>query len=61
MLSQRARTGIVIAVTLVWVASFIATLTVDDYHPAESINGAFAAIIAAAFALGKRNGGDGDG
>lgn len=54
---------LVLVITAVWVVSFIAGLTVQNYNPPESINLVFSAMVAALLAqLGRqsKNGDDDD-
>lgn len=62
MLKQRTQVAVILVVTLVWVANFVATLTVEGYRPSESVNAAFAAVIGATVALGsgRKGGGEDD-
>jgi len=56
MISDRTRTVIIGVVTTVWAINFLAGLVVHGYHPSESINGIFMAIVGGLFALGARSG-----
>lgn len=44
---NRVRTGIIIAVTGVWVINFVASLSVKGYSPAPEINLAFMLVVGA--------------
>lgn len=55
---------LILVITGVWVASFVAGLFVKEYNPPESINLVFSAMVAALLAqLGRadKGGGEGDG
>lgn len=54
MISDRTRTAVIVVVTTVWAANFLAGVLVPDYKPSESINGIFMAIVGGLFALGAR-------
>lgn len=54
MIDSRTRTAIIYVVTGVWAINFGAGLVVNGYHPSESINGIFMAIVGGLFALGAR-------
>lgn len=55
MIGPRASLAVIAVVTVLWVANFIATLTVDGYRPSESVNGAFAAVIGVLVAMVTRS------
>lgn len=55
---------LIITITVVWVANFVAGLLLNEYDPPESINLLFSTTVAALILQkGKqdRNGGEGDG
>lgn len=60
--NQATRRVIMLVVTGVWAASFIADIAITDYHPSPYIHAAMMAIIGALFGremlgkTGRRNG-----
>lgn len=53
MLSNRNANLVIIIVTLVWVANFVASLAIQNYD-GTSINGIFLAIVGGVFAIKGR-------
>jgi hypothetical protein len=51
---DRLRHAVVVVVLVVWVANFVASLTVTGYEPSESINAIFMAVVGGALALGRK-------
>lgn len=54
MLPKPLATAIVVLVTLVWVANFIAQFVIPEYKPDPFINTIFAALVGGALALSKK-------
>lgn len=63
MLPRPLATAIIVLVSLVWAANFIAQFVVEGYHADVTLNGVFMAIVGGALALSRkdRGGGKGDG
>jgi hypothetical protein len=59
MLQDRTANIIILIVTMVWVANFIATLFVHNYD-GRSIDGIFLAIVGGVFAIKGRKGAGGN-
>lgn len=55
MLSDRTANAIIVVVTAVWAANFVARFFVVDYQSSESINAIFMAIVGGLFAYKGRN------
>lgn len=53
MLSNRTANVIILVVTVVWVANFVATLAITTYN-GSAINAIFTAIVGGVFALKGR-------
>jgi len=63
VLSNKVRTLLIVVVTLVWAANFVAPIFVKDYTPAPELNVAFMAIIGvltASYRKGKNDDDDED-
>lgn len=56
MLPKPLANAIVVLVTLVWVANFVAQFVLPEYKPDPFINTIFAALVGGALALSKRTG-----
>lgn len=56
MLPKPLANAIVVLVTLVWLANFVAQFVIPEYKPDPFINTIFAALVGGALALSKRSG-----
>jgi hypothetical protein len=55
MLPRPLASAIIVLVSLVWAANFIAQFIVDNYHPDVTLNGVFMAIVGGALALSRKD------
>lgn len=55
MLPKPLAAAIIIIVTVVWAANFVAQFIVDSYEPDVAINGIFMAVVGGALALSRRD------
>jgi hypothetical protein len=55
MLPRPLATAIIVLVSLVWAANFIAQFIVDGYHADVTLNGVFMAIVGGALALSRKD------
>lgn len=60
VISQRVRSILIYVVTSIWALNFIAGLVSHTYHPSESINGIFMAVVGGVFVVGARRSSDDD-
>lgn len=58
MLPKPLATAIIVIVTVVWAANFVAQFIVDSYEPDVAINGIFMAVVGGALALSRRSYGE---
>ncbi|MEV8373023.1 hypothetical protein AB0P21_09815 [Kribbella sp. NPDC056861] len=56
MLNDRVRTILIVAVSLVWVANYTASIINPNYKPDPAINAPFLAVIGALVASGRGGG-----
>lgn len=62
MLSRPLASAIIVLVSLVWAANFVAQFVIPEYKPDVTLNGVFMAIVGGALALSRKdNGKDGGG
>jgi hypothetical protein len=61
MIPRQLASAIIVLVSLVWAANFIAQFIVDNYRPDVTLNGVFMAIVGGALALSRKDKGGGDG
>ena len=55
MIGERTRTIVIGVVTVVWATNFLAGVFIHGYHPSDSINGIFMAVVGSLFAIGARS------
>lgn len=61
MIPRQLASAIIVLVSLVWAANFIAQFIVDNYRPDVTLNGVFMAIVGGALALSRKDKGNGSG
>jgi hypothetical protein len=62
-MDDRVRYGIIVVVTMVWVANFVAKFVVEGYEPSVGVDGVFGIIAGYLFLSAdraRRGGGDSD-
>jgi hypothetical protein len=58
MLSRPLASAIIVLVSLVWAANFIAQFVIPEYKPDVTLNGVFMAIVGGALALSRKDNND---
>jgi hypothetical protein len=55
VLPRPLASAIIVLVSLVWAANFVAQFLVADYHPDVTLNGVFMAVVGGALALSRKD------
>lgn len=54
MIPKPVASAIIVLVTIIWAANFVAPIVLPEYKPDVTINGIFMGIVGAAFAFGRK-------